>query len=297
MQDRGACSEATDEGYLFSDPVIERRTKKLKDGTVLVAYHQHGIVVSQTPGSPWHHATCLAQGTTVKDPAGAVVLDVALCEMTDVDGDLTWSTWWRPGGGAGRLSLEVGTGKWEGITGDGTLREDLCARADGYAMPQWDISWGLDPARHAGEADIDEGSYTHHDTGLSFHGPHITELTRELKNGMNLAVSNQSGVLISEQPDAKSPRHYATNFDRGTTIKQGEKTLGDVMLLEDTDPDGDTVWLCHVWWYGKGPGSYRFLGGTGKWEGIVGEGRTLGMLRERNDDHYMLRSEMFWRMT
>ena len=68
------------------------------------------------------------------------------------------------------------------------------------------------------------------------------------------------------------------------------------MLLEDTDPDGDIVWLYHIWWYGTGPGQYRFIGGTGKWEGIIGEGRTLGMLRPRTDDHWMLRSEMHWKI-
>ena len=66
------------------------------------------------------------------------------------------------------------------------------------------------------------------------------------------------------------------------------------MLLEDTDADGDIVWLCHIWWYDKGPGSYDFLGGTGKRKGISGRGTTRGSLRDRTDDHYMLKSEMHW---
>ncbi len=66
------------------------------------------------------------------------------------------------------------------------------------------------------------------------------------------------------------------------------------MLLEDTDPDGDIAWLYHEWWYGEGPGTYRFIGGTGKWAGISGVGSTLGILKDRTDDHYMLRSEIFW---
>jgi hypothetical protein len=55
---------------------------------------------------------------------------------------------------------------------------------------------------------------------------------------------------------------YATNFDRGATIKMGDKNLG----------------------------------GTGKWEGITGEGKTPGILRPRMDGHWMLRSEMHWRI-
>jgi len=68
------------------------------------------------------------------------------------------------------------------------------------------------------------------------------------------------------------------------------------MLLEDTDPDGDVAWLAHVWWYGKGPGTFRFIGGTGKWEGISGIGVTRGMLRDRTDDHFMLNSELHWKI-
>ena len=100
----------------------------------------------------------------------------------------------------------------------------------------------------------------------------------------------------TRQTEAKGPRNYATVFDRGTTIQMGSETLGDVMLLEDTDPDGDIAWLVHIWWYGKGPGTYRFIGGTGKWAGIIGQGKTLGSLRRRSDDHHMLRSEMHWRI-
>jgi hypothetical protein len=142
---------------------------------------------------------------------------------------------------------------------------------------------------------IREGSYPNVDLCFSFHGPHVYEFKRELKNGVRLAVSSQSGVLRTEDPDAISPRDYATCFDRGTTIEL-EDSNGDVMLLEDTDADGDVAWLAHVWWYGRGPGTYRFIGGTGKWEGITGIGVTREMLRERTDDHFMLNSELHWKI-
>ena len=79
-------------------------------------------------------------------------------------------------------------------------------------------------------------------------------------------------------------------------IKAAALMPGDVMLLEDTDPDGDIAWLIHVWWYGKGPGSYQFIGGTGKWEGIQGRGVTRGMFLGRSDDHFMLKSELYWNL-
>jgi len=289
--------EGTDAGYIFIGPAVQKRTKTLQNGITLAAYHKTGVIVSENPHSPWRHATLFVQGTTVSDRVGRVTHDAALCESTDADGDLTWSVLWRAAGGLSTLQLIVGTGKWEGISGQGEMSGIVRSRADDHVMPKWVINWQVN--RETGQdlsAPIEAGKYTDHDRGLSFHGPHIPELTRELANGITLIVSNQSGVLISENPEAKSPRNYATNFDRGTTIKVGDKTLGDIMLLEDTDPDGDVVWLVHIWWYGKGPGTYQFIGGTGKWDGITGEGRTLGMLRPRTDDHYMLRSEMHWKI-
>ena len=116
--------------------------------------------------------------------------------------------------------------------------------------------------------------YKYHDRACAFMSDYA--LLQELSLWQS-RLSAQSGVLLSENPEAKSPRNHATCYDRGTTIKTAAGN-GDIMLLEDTDPDGDVVWLCHIWWYGKGPGTYEFIGGSGKWHGITGVGVTGGML-------------------
>ena len=294
MSDKNA--EGRDTGYAFASPQIVEATKPLKNGLTLLDVHRSGVMVAENPKSPWHHATFLAYGTTVQDADGKVVQEVALWETTDADGDSTWSILWRPAEGPGKLEFVQGTGKWEGIAGGGMALGVVRARADDHAMPRWEMCWRTDGAR-SGDADgAAQAAYTDYDTGYSFHGPHVTRSKKELANGIGLVVSTQSGVLTSMNPEANSPRHHATCFDRGTTVQVDGKVVGDVMLLEDQDPDGDLVWLIHVWWYGKGPGWYRFLGGTGKWAGITGTGTTLGMLRRRADDHYMLKSEIRWRI-
>ena len=73
------------------------------------------------------------------------------------------------------------------------------------------------------------------------------------------------------------------------------KFIQEVALCETTDPDGDLTWSI-LWRPSKGPIVFHFVMGTGKWEGITGEGTTLGMLRGRTDDHYMLRSEIHWKI-
>jgi hypothetical protein len=290
----------TDTGYTFHGPKIVDRRMPLKNGLILEANHLSGVVVSENPDSPMHHATLFAQGTTVVNAAGAILGSACLWEFTDPDGDSAWAiglTWpadWLYGPGV--LRLVQGTGKWEDIAGTfsplGVMRE----RADDHRMLRWEAWWEVDRERTWDyEALVQAGAYTDHDTGYSFHGPHVVTGTVELANGLVLVANNQSGVLISENPN--SPRHNATCYDRGSTIKTPEgKALGDIMLLEDTDADGDVVWLYHEWWYGQGPGRYQFLGGTGKWTGIVGVGKTLGMVCSRADDHFMPTWEMHWRI-
>lgn len=290
----GTAVAGTDEGHIFAGPREVKKSKQLKSGLRIVAYHQRGVFISEAQGSPWYQAALFIQGTTIEDAEGKVIQDVALCEATDAEGDLNWSILWRPRNKAHTIAFKLGTGKWEGIAGQGRLPGPVRARADDHEMPRYQIQWRVDPnARPILERLERKDQYEHHDQGLSFHGPHITDFSRALANGTKLVVSSQSGVLLSENPQARSPRNHATCYDRGTTVHTATGN-GDIMLLEDTDPDGDVVWLCHIWWYGKGPGTYEFLGGIGKWRGITGVGVTRGMLRPRTDDHFMLKSEMHW---
>ena len=135
---------ATDSGYVFAGPVSTTRTKALKNGLVLVATHQSGVIVSTKSHSPWHHATFFAQTTVVKDSDGNVLKEVALCETTDADGDLTFGFLWRPAGKEGTFQLVVGTGKWEGISGGGRFAGVLRQRVDGHVMPKWQLHWKVD---------------------------------------------------------------------------------------------------------------------------------------------------------
>jgi hypothetical protein len=255
------------------------------------------VVVSENAASPLHHATLFAQGTTVEDADGDVLGDARLWEFTDPDGDSAWAiglNW--PASGPCTYRLVQGTGAWEGISGLFHTLGTMLERADDHAMLRWEADWEVGPKRAWNyEALVEEGAYTDYDTGYSFHGPHVVTGTKSLANDLVLVANVQAGVLISENPD--SPRHDATCYDRGSTIKTPEgRALGDIMLLEDTDADGDVVWLYHEWWYGQGPGRYQFLGGTGKWAGIAGVGKTLGMVRRRADDHYMPTWEMRWKI-
>ncbi|MFC2098529.1 hypothetical protein ACFLSP_02160 [Bacteroidota bacterium] len=286
------CQDGKDKGYFLLGPEKETFSKDFNDGKRLLHYTHEGMIVSDNSESPWNDASMYVQGSALVDKDGKRIADVALCESTDPDGDLCWFVFWASEDGS-ELTIKAGTGKWKNIAGSAVFLEGQGKRADGYFKFPWELSWKI-LADNELPGPIDPGKYEFHDKGLSFHGPHVKSLDKQLSNGVNLLYSDQCGVLLSENKDAVSPRNFATCFDRGTTYIYEGSNLGDCMLLEDTDPDGDIVWLYHEWWYGKGPGSYEFIGGTGKWKGITGRGVTLGMLKARTDDHFMLRSEMHW---
>jgi len=289
-------SNGSDKGYFFHGPKVIDRTMPLANGITLKAFHIHGVVVSDSPDSPLYETTLYAQGTTILDADGQVKGDVQLIEFTDPDGDANWIyglNW--TSGASGEYVFGAGIGKWQGITGSLCTLGASHERADDHVMPRYEVEWAIAADAAPNEASALDESLPNYDTGYSFHGAHVPTARKELRNGPILVASTQCGVLISE--NANSPRHHATCHDRGTTIQSAEgKALGDVMLLEDTDADGDVTWLYHEWWYGRGPGSYRFIGGTGKWEGIQGTGRTLAMIARRADDHYMPSWELRWRI-
>ena len=257
---------------------------------------QKGVMVTENPSSPWYQTTYLKQAFTVIDSDGKVFHEAALCENTDADGDMIWSILWCPIDGQGTFEFIHGTGKWEGINGKGQLKEDLESRVDDHVMLRWHISWVIDTSKTFVDDSFSVGSeYTGFDEGYSFHGPHVTKETKTFANGLIIDANTQAGVMITQNPE--SPLYHATWKSQDTSVKDSTgRTLGDVLLLEEMDPDGNIAWSYQVWWYNSGEGSYRMIGGIGKWKGIEGERKVRGMVRNRTDDHFMLKEEIRWKI-
>ena len=296
---RAQTSAKKDLGYVFSGPREELKSKKIKENVIIQAFTQRGVLITDNMESPWYNATLFAHGSVIKNLGGDILEEVVFYEAADVDGDLTWTVLYYPDPDQpGTYTIIQGTGKWSGIHGSGKTTGLYAERVDDHQMPTYEITWEIDPLNPPNSEIIPEKEkYEFRDECLSFHGPHVHISEKELDNGISLEFSSQSGVLMSQLgPDTPSPRNGATCYDRGTTVRMNGKTLGDIMLLEDTDADGDVVWLYHIWWYNKGPGTYNFIGGTGKWDTIEGVGVTRGMFKGRTDDHFMLKSELVWNL-
>lgn len=276
-------------GSLFLFPRTVDRTMKLQTGLTLIANRQSGVVVANEEDGPLSNATVDIIATSIEDEEGKEVGSSKLLEFIDPAGNIAWAFGYnKTVDGHAVYQLKTGIEKWKGITGEIKEIGPTMKRADECASIGYELTWTTDVK----EENLPE--YPNYDTGYSFHGAHVKMTEKSLDSGYQLVVSTQQGVLLSENAD--SPRHHATCYDRGTTILSSDgDVLGDVMLLEDTDAAGNITWLYHEWWY-TGSGIYRFIGGTGKFDGIEGSGDTLGMVAERADDHYMPSWELRWKI-
>lgn len=286
-------------GTLFLSAYNIDRTKFLKSGEKIESYYQEGFSTCDEKDTPLDSCAVYVMGTRVTDKDGGIMRDTRLVRFIDNNG----KCWWMADSQKGAIGcfdylIKSGTENWKALCGSFKEVEPIVERNDGSFVV------GLEGEYYFNEAERDLAIYRnhaqnfkYHDKGYSFHGPHEAndEGILKLKDGSYLEVGVQQGVLISENPD--SPRSFATVYDRGTTVRAADGTqLGDVMLLEDVDVEGNMVWLYHEWWYDPEieNGTYDILGGTGKWEGIKGQGSAVGHLFHRNDDHWMTTWELSW---
>jgi hypothetical protein len=299
-------------GLFLAGPYLQERQKMLSSGILVKGYHQTGYSACSDEKSPLHDATFHAIGTIVLNAENDVISHARLVQFIGADGDILWMSGLSAvGAGSHKYKVNAGMGKWKHVFG--VLEEKGLdgIRADGHLFVRWDLAYCTmtgesqcgnpipgsmtgDPQCKSLGMDADE--YRFYDTGYSFHGPHATDSEITLANGFVLVFNHQDGVLISRNEN--SPRHDATCCDRGISIllPGNESAAGDIMLLEDTDSDGDLTWLFHEWWYETGSGRYEFIGGTGKWAGIQGVGKTLGLVRMRADDYWMPTWELRWKL-
>jgi hypothetical protein len=296
-----ASQVGNDGGYIIAGPRIPGEHRKtLEDGLAIDEFTQRGVVLSDNPASPWHHASIFVDGTTYTNAEGEIVKEIVLFETTDPNGDVTWSCILRDTkDGAGEFFFVAGTGKWQWIAGQGEILR-LKDRADDHIMPEYEINWKLDPKRKHLEA-VRTAGYDNYATGFTFHGPHVARATRKFSNGTAVIWNHQAGVIVGNDPD--SPIYRSTFFVNGSRIAVGEDLVltADLGRAEWIDSDGDMFWVIGIDFY-PGPiveeGVCPILGGTGKYEGMTGYVRFTGGAAggPRTDDYHLVNWEIAWNM-
>ena len=110
-----------DVGYIFMNPMVERKKKTVKPGQTHIDNHKSGTIVAENKESPWYKATYYSHGSILQDSAGKLIKQAAFVETIDADGDVTWSILWEPSDGKPTYHFLVGTGKWKGIAGEAVI--------------------------------------------------------------------------------------------------------------------------------------------------------------------------------
>lgn len=121
--------------------------------------------------------------------------------------------------------------------------------------------------------------------------------TSNLANGNKLIHYWYRGSLFSSRPN--SPFYKANFFSVGATLLDSDGlAIYDAAIGESIDADGDVSWISIIEFHEDGyPSHFHFIGGTGKWRGIEGEGILTDYLGQREDGMHQTAWELKWETT
>ena len=120
---------------------VTTEVSQLPDGTVLQYTHQKGLVVATNPDVPLHMNAQDCVGANVMTPEGMLVRGHGSCFGVDAAGDVWW-VWYNQLPDGGTWGFLGGTGKFEGIEGDGTT-QSYPPTADGRLHVTWQGTWQM----------------------------------------------------------------------------------------------------------------------------------------------------------
>ena len=135
-----AAQERSDSGS-FSFSTSSSEEMPLGDGIVLMRVVQPGMIFTDDPASPLNRSATTCSGSTVMNTGAQTAATAGYCDMVDPDGDV-WTAWYKGDQDGGVWGFSVGTGKFEGVQGEGTFRAGE-AWADGRGINYWDVTYTL----------------------------------------------------------------------------------------------------------------------------------------------------------
>ena len=118
---------------------VQAEVADIGGGATVRRGHSKGVILADDPASVFHLATQDCTGATVIGADGAVLSDSGSCDAVDREGD-TWALWYANDAAGRRWEIIGGTGRYAGMTGDGTT-EVLLQTPDGRMTLRWSGSW------------------------------------------------------------------------------------------------------------------------------------------------------------
>lgn len=129
---------ATEGGNALTQSIIS--TVDLPDGNMLVRNESSGFTWADDETAVGGNGTLDCFVSVIVTPDGEQLDGSGICEGMDEDGDLWWV--WVTGGTEGEFGFTGGTGKYAGISGGGTWKQQV-RYADGKAVNDWEGSWTI----------------------------------------------------------------------------------------------------------------------------------------------------------
>lgn len=105
------------------------------DGRKLEELHMKGVLHADSPRHPFDLSIQDCNDVALVDSDNAALRDYGTCAAMDRAGDVWWMRFTRHGR-AGTWAVIGGTGKYRGMTGSGTLHDDLVT-PDGRVQLTW----------------------------------------------------------------------------------------------------------------------------------------------------------------
>lgn len=137
------------------------------------------------------------------------------------------------------------------------------------------------------------------DEGILISGDHIPIAEAGITlmtDGGDLIPEWRRGHIESSNP--ASPLYQAAYLQIGTSVRGADDApTNEVAILEFVDGDGDVTWAVVAKYYpGEYPAHFHFIGGTGKWHGITGEGIFTEYAGKRGDGRNMVDWKIQWKV-
>ena len=130
--------ERSDSG-VFTYSTASSDEMSVSDGTVLMRLVQSGMIIADDPASPLNRSATTCSGSSVVNTSTQAAAVAGYCDMVDVDGDV-WTAWYSGDQDGGVWGFLVGTGKFEGIQGEGTYSAGV-QWADGRGINSWAVTY------------------------------------------------------------------------------------------------------------------------------------------------------------
>ena len=123
----------------YTVSTLEQMTAKSANSMALS--HLRGVVLASDPTSPIHLSNQDCMGSTIPNETGAPLNGAGSCTGIDRDGDIWW-IWYSNTSQSRDWGFIDGTGKFEGVKGNGTTSV-LSASPNGRLAVTWQGKWTM----------------------------------------------------------------------------------------------------------------------------------------------------------